>query len=186
MIDTPQSIGRYKTELRKSEQRRLELKKQYPEEWDECPLTRKHALTFNPVPIHYFTAKTCPKGHLARRFTSGGNCETCQYLAVKDRCEKQKEHNKKHPKKRKKPGLKKTTAQHAEEVEQLGRVLLIGEYLGARNKTHYLCKDHDEIFLAMPTNILKGRGLLCCKRENRGHEPISREDHINRLEKLCR
>ena len=35
MIDTPQSIGRYKTELRKSEQRRLELKKQYPEEWDE-------------------------------------------------------------------------------------------------------------------------------------------------------
>ena len=186
MIDTPQSIGRYKTELRKSEERRLELRTQYPDEWNECPLTRKHALTFNPVPTHYFTAKPCPKGHLARRFTSGGNCETCLYLAVKERCEKQKEHNKKNPKQRKKPGLRKTTEEHSEEVKKLGRVLLIGEYLGARKNTHYLCIEHDEIWPAMPSNILKGRGLLCCKRENSGNEPISREDHIERLRKLGR
>ena len=186
MEETPQIMGRYIKDLEKSEKRRIEYHGKYPNEWDELPLTRKHAGTFEPIPTYYFTAKLCPKGHLARRFTSSSNCETCLYLAVKKRCEKQKEQNKKNPKKRKKPGLRKTTAQHAEEVEKLERVLLIGEYLGSRHQTQYLCKEHDEIWPALPTNILKGRGLRCCKRENSGNVPISKEEHINRLKKLGR
>ena len=104
----------------------------------------------------------------------------------KKRDEKIKEHKKLNPKKRKKPGPQKTTAEHANEVEKLNKVILIGEYIGARNNTDYLCLEHHEIWPAMPTNVLKGRGLRCCKREKSGNEPFSNEAHIEQLEKLGR
>ena len=52
-----------------------------------------------------------------------------------------------------------TTAQHAKEVKDLGVLILKGEYLGARVKTLYYCPKHDFSDFAMPTNVLKGRGL---------------------------
>ena len=184
--ETPQSIGRYKSELEKSIKRRINCAGEYPEEWNQLPLTRKHADSFKPKPLYYFNAKLCPQNHLERKFISNGKCVKCAYLEVKKRDEKIKEFKKLNPKKRKKPGLQKTTAEHSEEVKRLNRVILLGDYLGARNKTKYLCLEHDEIWEAMPTNILKGRGLICCKREKSGNEPISREEHINRLESLGR
>jgi hypothetical protein len=60
-------------------------------------------------------------------------------------------------------GRRKTTAQHAAEAKALGRVELVGEYLGARTKTKYRCLTHEHVDDALPTNILKGRGLKCCK-----------------------
>tara|TARA_Y100001978_G_scaffold6012_1_gene5012 strand:- start:132 stop:1952 length:1821 start_codon:yes stop_codon:yes gene_type:complete len=184
--ETPQSIGRYKSELEKSKKRRIDCAAEYPEEWNQLPLTRKHAESFDSKPVHYFNAKRCPKNHLERKFTSNGKCVRCSYLEVKKRDEKIKEHKKLNPKKRKKPGLQKTTAEHANEVEKLNKVILIGEYIGARNNTDYLCLEHHEIWPAMPTNVLKGRGLRCCKREKSGNEPFSNEAHIEQLEKLGR
>ena len=58
---------------------------------------------------------------------------------------------------------RKTTAQHAKEVRELGVLELTGEYLGARIKTRYYCPKHDFSDDALPTNVLKGRGLKCCK-----------------------
>tara|TARA_E500000331_G_C17135468_1_gene660262 strand:- start:16 stop:963 length:948 start_codon:yes stop_codon:yes gene_type:complete len=91
MIDSPQSVGRYKSELKKTEKRRLELKGKFPNEWNKLPLTRKHAQTFNPVPIHYFTAKKCPHGHLERRFTTTGGCLACMSIHQKKVDKKVKE-----------------------------------------------------------------------------------------------
>ena len=59
----------------------------------------------------------------------------------------------------------KTTEQHRAEVEQIGKVVLVGEYKGARTKTTYYCPTHDFTEEALPTNVLKGRGLLCCKQQ---------------------
>ena len=60
---------------------------------------------------------------------------------------------------------RKTTAQHAKEVRELGVLELTGEYLGARIKTRYYCPKHDFYDDALPTNVLKGRGLKCCKQQ---------------------
>ena len=62
--ETPQSIGRYKSELEKSKKRRINCAAEYPEEWNQLPLTRKHAESFDSKPVHYFNAKRCPKNHL--------------------------------------------------------------------------------------------------------------------------
>ena len=61
--------------------------------------------------------------------------------------------------------LRKTTKQHASEVAAIGVVELAGEYKGARTKTKYRCLKHDYEDEALPTNILKGRGLSCCKQQ---------------------
>ena len=61
--------------------------------------------------------------------------------------------------------VRKTTPQHAAEVAAIGKVQLVGEYKGARTKTTYYCPAHDFMDEALPTNILKGRGLLCCKKQ---------------------
>ena len=60
-------------------------------------------------------------------------------------------------------GKLKTTKEHAEEAKALGRVVLVGTYNGARTPTTYRCIEHGEIHPSLPTNVLKGRGLLCCK-----------------------
>ncbi len=60
---------------------------------------------------------------------------------------------------------RKTTSEHAAEVKRIGRVELIGEYVGARTKTMYRCVVHGLLSEALPTNILKGRGLACCKQQ---------------------
>jgi len=60
-------------------------------------------------------------------------------------------------------GAKKTTEQHAAEVKALGVLVLKGDYKGARIKTIYYCPKHDFTGEALPTNVLKGRGLMCCK-----------------------
>ena len=57
------------------------------------------------------------------------------------------------------------TEQHRAEVKKLGKVLLVGEYRGARTKTTYYCPKHGFTDEALPTNVLKGRGLLCCKQQ---------------------
>jgi hypothetical protein len=62
-------------------------------------------------------------------------------------------------------GRQKTTAEHAQEVKLLGRVELIGEYKGARTEARYRCLKHGLEAGALPTNILKGRGLRCCKQQ---------------------
>ena len=62
-------------------------------------------------------------------------------------------------------GTRKTTAEHAAEVKSLGILILKGEYKGARTKTTYYCPKHDFTDEALPTNVLKGRGLLCCKQQ---------------------
>lgn len=51
------------------------------------------------------------------------------------------------------------------------RVELLGEYKGFHGKTLFRCKLHDRVYPAMPANILKGSGLLCCKR--RGVDSLS-------------
>ena len=75
--ETPQSIGRYKSELEKSKKRRIDCAAEYPEEWNQLPLTRKHAESFDSKPVHYFNAKRCPKNHLERKFISNGKCVKC-------------------------------------------------------------------------------------------------------------
>ena len=62
-------------------------------------------------------------------------------------------------------GKRKTTAQHAAEVKALGVLVLKGDYKGARTKTSYYCYKHDFTDDALPTNVLKGRGLICCKQQ---------------------
>lgn len=58
---------------------------------------------------------------------------------------------------------KKTTAIHAEEVRRLGRVILVDEYINCKVRTAYRCVIHNEIHKAIPSNVLKGLGLKCCK-----------------------
>ena len=61
-------------------------------------------------------------------------------------------------------GILKTTKNHSHEVKELGILELVGLYKGARIPALYRCKKHKEIHYSLPTNVLKGRGLLCCKK----------------------
>ena len=78
-------------------------------------------------------------------------------------------------------GVSKTTEQHAAEVAAIGKVQLVGEYKGARTKTPYYCPAHDFYGDALPTNVLKGRGLACCAGRNQ-----NTQTHAERVKELGR
>ena len=83
-------------------------------------------------------------------------------------------------------GRNQNTQTHAARVKELGRVELVGEYIKATKKTQYRCLLHDEIHEALPTNILKGHGLACCKRDLSPKTNIerNREQYDERLAEL--
>jgi 5-methylcytosine-specific restriction endonuclease McrA len=60
---------------------------------DTLPRTRKEAQALGSK--HHFTGKPCPKGHVDKRFTGGGNCFACLYASTsaqsKARLEKQRQ-----------------------------------------------------------------------------------------------
>ena len=82
MPDTPSSIARNANNIKRTIERRESLAGQYPEEWNALARTRKEAQNMDPIPTHYFPATYCPKGHLDRRFTQGGNCFKCLAMDV--------------------------------------------------------------------------------------------------------
>ncbi len=90
MNETPQSLARNANAIKMTMKRRTDFAGKYPEEWNDLPRTRKEAQSIKPAPIHYFTAKLCPYGHLERRFTGGGNCFQCLTLDVARRSQLQK------------------------------------------------------------------------------------------------
>lgn len=84
-------------------------------------------------------------------------------------------------------GRLKSTKEHAKEVKLLGRVVLVGTYKGARTKTDYWCSEHDQVHPALPTNILKGRGLICCKgnsKENDKRRIKAVEEYDKKLKEI--
>lgn len=48
-------------------------------------------------------------------------------------------------------------------LAEIGRVVRVEEYLGARKWFKHRCLIHDEVHLGLPSNLLKGHGLVCCR-----------------------
>ena len=42
---------------------------------------------------------------------------------------------------------------------------LLEQYKRSRDLHKFLCKKHNEIYLSRPNNILRNKGMFCCKRE---------------------
>jgi hypothetical protein len=51
-------------------------------------------------------------------------------------------------------------------LAKLGRVVRIGEYVNKRTKINFLCLIHHEIHSTLPSQVLNGQGLTCCKGNN--------------------
>ena len=62
------------------------------------------------------------------------------------------------------PNRRKTKEQHLAEIDSHGRVELIGEFLGNKRDTYYLCLSHDEVHTSKPCKVARGWGLECCAR----------------------
>lgn len=67
---------------------------------------------------------------------------------------------------------KKSTAEHAKEVEEIGLVELVGEYHGRDQETTYRCLKHKTTHKSTPKRVLQKRPLECCAQ---GNGPIQRE-----------
>ena len=51
-------------------------------------------------------------------------------------------------------------------LAKIGRVERVGEYINKRTKIDFLCLIHHEVHLALPSQVLNGHGLACCKGNN--------------------
>lgn len=48
-------------------------------------------------------------------------------------------------------------------LKKRGRVKLTGEYVNMNTKVEHLCLIHNEVHLATPHNVIRGKGLICCR-----------------------
>jgi hypothetical protein len=87
------------------------------------------------------------------RQTKSSMCCGCQHKKIRE-----KAYNKTNP-------ISKRVDKHKKNLAVFGKAELVGEYLGDRTKTKYKCLIHDQIHFAIPTNMGRGRGLPCCKRD---------------------
>lgn len=91
-------------------------------------------------------------GNWLRR-AKGTKCCGCQHKKIRE-----KALNKLNP-------ISKRIERHKKNLAIFGKAELIGEYLGDRIKTKYRCLLHNQVHFAVPTNMGRGRGLPCCKRD---------------------
>ena len=70
-------LKREATFRHQAQERRAALAGQYPDEWNELPLTRTHAKELGST--FFFHAKPCKHGHLSR-YQTCGVCEECHRL----------------------------------------------------------------------------------------------------------
>jgi hypothetical protein len=91
-------------------------------------------------------------GNWLRR-TKSSRCCGCQHKKIR-----KKAFNKSNP-------ISKRIERHRKNLAIYGKAELVGEYLGDRIKTKYRCLLHDQIHFAIPSNMGRGRGLPCCKRD---------------------
>jgi len=48
-------------------------------------------------------------------------------------------------------------------IAKIGKVVRVGDYLGARKYTEHRCLIHGEVHPGLPTNLLRGHSLVCCR-----------------------
>jgi len=56
-----------------------------------------------------------------------------------------------------------TQAEYEQRVNRIGKVAVDDTYIDAKTRIFHICKKHGERHLAIPSNIVHGQGLKCCK-----------------------
>lgn len=57
-----------------------------------------------------------------------------------------------------------STSTYDERLRQFGKVERIGIFQGVKKKILHRCVEHGEVLMAFPSSVLKGHGLMCCRR----------------------
>lgn len=91
-------------------------------------------------------------GNWLRR-TKSSKCCGCQHKKIREQA-----YDKLNP-------ISQRIKRHKENLAIFGKAELVGKYLGDRIKSKYRCLLHNQVHFAIPTNMVKGRGLPCCKRD---------------------
>lgn len=48
-------------------------------------------------------------------------------------------------------------------LEERGRVKLVGEFVNMNTAVEHLCLLHNEVHISLPSNVIRGEGLICCR-----------------------
>jgi hypothetical protein len=51
-------------------------------------------------------------------------------------------------------------------LAKIGRVVRLGEYVNKRTKIDFLCLIHHQVHSTLPSQVIRGHGLACCKGNN--------------------
>jgi hypothetical protein len=51
-------------------------------------------------------------------------------------------------------------------LEKIGRAVRLEEYVNKRTKINFLCLIHHQVHSTLPSQVLRGHGLACCKGNN--------------------
>ena len=91
-------------------------------------------------------------GNWLRRTKSSRHCG-CQHKKIREKAYNQSN------------SVNQRIEKHKKKLAIFGKAELFGDYLGDRVKTKYRCLIHDQVHFGIPTNMGRGRGLPCCKRD---------------------
>jgi hypothetical protein len=69
---------------------------------------------------------------------------------------------------------KKREKEHVKKLKKHGRVELAELFSGANRIHQYRCLDHDEIHPAIPSVVLRGGGLYCCRIANNQFDSLEK------------